>query len=85
MGHHEIGEHRAIDQDDPRGDAIGVLDGLRAEVTRCDEDAPTGLCSVQGANEFLELRPPDRPRRGVSLCLYVDAVKAEGILPDDPV
>ena len=40
---------------------------------------------MQGTDERLDRRPPDRVVLGIPLGLQVDAVQTQGVLPDDAV
>src|SRR5215471_17191482 len=71
---HEVRERAAVDQHQPSGDTFGIVFGVAGESARGDEDAAIGLGAVQGTDELLNLRPPDRSLGCVALRLDIDAI-----------
>jgi hypothetical protein len=71
---HQSAQGQAVEQDDPGRHPVCVSDGLGREPTGGDEDSAISLGSVQGPDEFLDLRPPNCPVRRVPLGLHVNTV-----------
>src|ERR1700722_12286230 len=85
VGDHELGKRDAIDEDNSRGYAVVVGDGLVGETAGGDENSAVSLRAVQGTDESLDLRAPDRARGRVPLGLHVNLVQAERVLADDAI
>jgi hypothetical protein len=75
---HQLGERVPVNQDQPRGDALGIVPGVGGKAAGSDEDATVSLGAVKGTDELLDLRAPNRSVGGVTLRLNVDPVEADG-------
>src|SRR5665647_340412 len=82
---HQPGELATVNQDDALAQEPGVLHRITAVGAGGDEHTAVSLLTVQGTDERLDRRPPDRVVLGIPLGLQVDAVQTQGVLPDDSV
>src|SRR4051812_16100849 len=56
----QLREFRAIDQDDPSRDLVGIAVGIRTKAASRNEYATVRLCSMQRTNEALDVRTAHR-------------------------
>ena len=78
---HKLCKPATVDQNHSGGNTLSVCGSIRGEAAGRDEDATVRLGALESSDEGLDLGPSNRLFRPVSLCLDVDAIEAECILP----
>ena len=83
---HQSCQHLAVYQDDFCGVLLlGISTGLFGKLRGCNKQAFAGSLPGQGPYKFLNLRTYDGFVPIPALCLDVNYIKAQLVLPDDPV
>jgi hypothetical protein len=85
MQDHQGGQLHPIDQDQACRHPFRVISGIGGESARPDEDTSVCLCSVEGAQRRILSLATDGVVWAVTLCLYVDSIKAEGFLANHSI